>query len=409
MKKMILILAFLLGFSNLTFGQTIPSSGDIVFTQVGADAPDVVEFITLVDGLDLRTLQITDNGILADNTLRSGEGTYSLASLTGVWTNVPGGTFVRIGAGVLTDDNDASDRLIATTISTSSGSFNLAGAGDQVIAYLGLSSSPTFIAGINFANSGWQTGDSPNYSKAPGTSSDIELSTLDNYYFNGTVNGDKNTTQTSVTNSANWTGSNTLIGYQDLTASIGNSSLPVELTSFTAKPFDGGVLLNWTTATEVNNYGFDVESKRASTDEWAKIGFVEGHGNSNSPKDYSFIDNVARGNTSFRLKQIDTDGTYEYSDIVTVSGNLSKTELYQNHPNPFNPTTQISFALANAGHVKVSVYNMLGQKVDELVNQNMNSGIHNVQFNADNISSGFYIYRLETPNFSKTLKMLLLK
>ena len=94
---------------------------------------------------------------------------------------------------------------------------------------------------------------------------------------------------------------------------------------------------------------------------------------------------------------------------MTVSSVLTKTELYQNYPNPFNPSTKISFSLAETGRVNVSVYNVIGQKVAELVNQTMESGIHNVDFNASNLTSGLYIYRLETPNYSKTMKMLLIK
>ena len=185
----------------------------------------------------------------------------------------------------------------------------------------------------------------------------------------------------------------------------GGQALPVELTSFTATSVDGGVVLNWTTATEVNNYGFEVEAEVAGN--WTNVGFVEGHGNSNSPKDYSFF--TSSNATSFRLKQVDTDGEFEYSDVVTVSGALAKTELLQNHPNPFNPSTQISFVLAKAGMVNVSVYNALGQKVTELVNGNMTAGTHNVQFNASNLSSGFYFYRLEAADYTQTMKMLLIK
>ncbi|PIQ07950.1 MAG: hypothetical protein COW71_14570, partial [Ignavibacteriales bacterium CG18_big_fil_WC_8_21_14_2_50_31_20] len=189
---------------------------------------------------------------------------------------------------------------------------------------------------------------------------------------------------------------------------LGSAVLPVELTSFTAKSTKAGVMLNWTTATEVNNYGFQVESRKDKGEsEWEKVGFVEGHGNSNSPKEYSFFDNS--GATSYRLKQVDFNGNYEYSDVVTVSSVLTKTELYQNSPNPFNPSTKISFSLAETGRVNVSVYNVIGQKVAELVNQTMESGIHNVDFNASNLTSGLYIYRLETPNYSKTMKMLLIK
>ncbi len=185
--------------------------------------------------------------------------------------------------------------------------------------------------------------------------------------------------------------------------------LPVELTSFTAVANDNSVVLEWATATEVNNYGFEVE--RAVADEFETIGFVEGAGNSNSPKQYSFVDtDNLSGEVSYRLKQVDADGSSEYSDVVTVNANgLAKTELFQNYPNPFNPTTQISFKLANANQVNVSVYNTLGEKVAELVNEVREAGVHNLKFDASNLSSGFYIYRIETPNYSKTMKMLLIK
>jgi len=183
--------------------------------------------------------------------------------------------------------------------------------------------------------------------------------------------------------------------------------LPVELTSFTSKTTKAGVMLNWTTATEVNNFGFDVETLNATSSIWEKVGFVEGHGNSNSPKEYSFFDNS--GATSYRLKQVDFNGNYEYSDVVTVKASLAKTELYQNSPNPFNPSTKISFSLAETGKVNVSIYNIIGQKVADLVNQTMESGVHSVDFNASNLPSGLYIYRLDTPNYSKTMKMMLIK
>ncbi len=212
-------------------------------------------------------------------------------------------------------------------------------------------------------------------------------------------------------------------------ASTGGNPLPVELTSFTAKATDGGTLLNWSTATEVNNYGFEIETSAGTTlslhsdaeenRSWETIGFVEGHGNSNSPKEYTYFNlKVAEQSRSYRLKQIDTDGNFEYFPNafgITVSGSLSKTELFQNHPNPFNPSTKISFALADVGEVNISIYNMLGQKVAELINSKMDIGTHTVEFDASNLSSGFYIYKLvidsygDTPNYFKTMKMLLIK
>ncbi len=190
-----------------------------------------------------------------------------------------------------------------------------------------------------------------------------------------------------------------------------NQAVPVELTCFEATVANGIIVLNWATATEVNNYGFNIERKHKSVEsEWEDIAFVEGHGNSNSPKYYEFIDQTAPANElNYRLKQIDNNGDFEYSEVVTISGSLIKTELFQNHPNPFNPSTQISYTIEKAGMVNLSVYNALGQKVAELVNSNMIEGIHNVEFNASNLASGFYFYRLETDDFTQTKKMMLLK
>ncbi|MBU0472571.1 MAG: T9SS type A sorting domain-containing protein [Bacteroidetes bacterium] len=189
--------------------------------------------------------------------------------------------------------------------------------------------------------------------------------------------------------------------------------LPVELSSFTTKLINNHVVLNWRTETEVNNYGFEIEASTSSATDWGKIGFVEGHGNSNSPKEYSFIDNhnmVAERSRSYRLKQIDTDGNFEYSNISEISvSNLNKYFLAQNNPNPFNPATSISFTIPKVEHVNLKVFNSLGETVAELVNRELNAGEHSVIFDASNLSSGIYLYRLETDNFSQTMKMILMK
>jgi hypothetical protein len=198
-----------------------------------------------------------------------------------------------------------------------------------------------------------------------------------------------------------------------------DESLPVELTSFTATPTDAGVELNWQTITEVNNYGFQVERKQATGD-WLEIGFVEGSGNSNSPKSYSFVDaNAPTGELSYRLKQIDTDGSFEYfsttasvsNGVTSVNENVIPTEysLNQNFPNPFNPSTQISFALPENGQVDLRVFNSLGQEVALLANRIYAAGNHIVNFDASNLSSGLYYYRLVSNEFVSTKKMLMIK
>ncbi len=168
--------------------------------------------------------------------------------------------------------------------------------------------------------------------------------------------------------------------------------LPVELTSFTAKVSGSAIQLSWETKTEINNYGFDVERAWSSSNQeklWQKIGFVNGNGNSNSPKQYSFVDNNPTGGNVFvyRLKQIDTDGKYEYSDEVEVELLPSQYELCQNYPNPFNPTTSINFSLPKPSHVSIKVFDILGRFLIELTNAEYDAGYHKVEFDAGNYPS----------------------
>ncbi len=193
------------------------------------------------------------------------------------------------------------------------------------------------------------------------------------------------------------------------------SALPVELSSFSADITGNGIILNWQTATEVNNYGFEIEKAidngQLTMDNWNKIGFVNGSGNSNSPKSYSYTDNSAvAGNYSYRLKQIDVDGQFEYSDVVEVTiGVPTKFELLQNYPNPFNPVTSIKFSLPRKSKVLLKVYDILGKEVAELVNEEKPAGEYTVQFNGANLASGVYFYRISTGNFTNVKKLILMK
>lgn len=195
-----------------------------------------------------------------------------------------------------------------------------------------------------------------------------------------------------------------------------NGALPVELSSFTAAVKEQTVSLHWRTETEVSNYGFEVEravinsKSTKQNSEFEKIGFVEGHGNSNSPMDYSFIDEKPLGGSKFqyRLKQIDTDGQFEYSDIVEAEIIPDKFTLFQNYPNPFNPTTTIQFQLPKESKVVFKIYNILGEEVAELLNDKKSAGVYEVVFNARGLPSGTYIYRIYAENFVETKKMILL-
>lgn len=187
-------------------------------------------------------------------------------------------------------------------------------------------------------------------------------------------------------------------------------ALPVELNLFTAEIKDNSVLLSWTTVTEVNNYGFELERKSGVTD-WKKIGFIEGSGNSNSPKQYSFTDKNLVGGSKFqyRLKQIDNDGRYEYTDIVEVNFIPKEFALYQNYPNPFNPETKIRYQLPKESKVSIKIYDILGSEIRELLSEQKEAGIFELEFNAVNLPSGTYIYIMSTGDFVQAKKMILLK
>ncbi len=209
-------------------------------------------------------------------------------------------------------------------------------------------------------------------------------------------------------------------GYQiqprDLDDIKNDGALPVELVTFSVNVHENIVNLNWETATEVNNYGFEIERQKSEEGdqiaEWSNIGFVKGHGNSNSPKIYSFEDDLSNlsGSFKYRLKQIDVDGKFKYSPTIEVEiGIPAKFEVSQNYPNPFNPSTTISFSLPETQQVTVEVFNLLGQVIKTLVNEKLNAGKYNYEFDASNLSSGNYIYRVIAGKNVRIRKMMLLK
>jgi hypothetical protein len=203
--------------------------------------------------------------------------------------------------------------------------------------------------------------------------------------------------------------------------------LPIQLSSFTGTVLPNQhVLLEWTTLSEINNYGFEVQSKPGGATDFESIpnSFVPGHGTTNVPHYYSFIDSSAHlGQSWYRLKQIDLDGSIHYSDpirvdVVTTVGMAEPNEfaLQQNHPNPFNPTTTIKYTLSSqekAGvrsqHVTLKVFDVLGREVATLVNEEMRPGRYEQSFDGGNLASGVYFYRLQSGRFVETRKLLLLR
>jgi len=195
-----------------------------------------------------------------------------------------------------------------------------------------------------------------------------------------------------------------------LVSSTWSDVVPVELSSFTASVSENVVTLIWSTATELNNSGFDV-LRQAENQQWDKIGFVPGFGTSTEIHSYSFVDaNVTSGQYSYRLKQVDFDGSSELSDVVNVEIiNPVQYNLSQNYPNPFNPSTTIQYSIPEVSNVTLKVFNTLGEEVSVLVNRIMEAGTYEVNFEASQLHSGIYFYRLDTGTFSQVKKMTILK
>jgi hypothetical protein len=199
-----------------------------------------------------------------------------------------------------------------------------------------------------------------------------------------------------------------------------DQALPIQLSSLTATLTpENYVRLDWATATETNNYGFEVQRRLASSAEFTTIpgSFVPGHGTTLQEHSYAFTDrSTSSGASSYRLKQTDLDGSVHCSDLVSVVAS-TRAALMQNYPNPFNPATTISFGLPRRSHVELSIFNALGQKVSTLVNADIDGGYHQVRFDGTNLASGVYFYRINAQGLSKgsgqdfvqTKRLLLLK
>lgn len=195
--------------------------------------------------------------------------------------------------------------------------------------------------------------------------------------------------------------------------------LPVELTSFSAKAIDNFIVLDWTTATELNNAGFEVERKSSVNENWIKLAMIDGSGTSSALHNYSYTDYITEfGVYTYRLKQIDFDGSFNYSSEVNVQAGLQpdKFELSQNYPNPFNPTTVIKYTVPGLSNkegistnIAIKIYDVIGNEIATLVNDVKPAGVYEVTFNAQGLPSGVYFYKLQAGSFTDVKKMILLQ
>ncbi len=190
--------------------------------------------------------------------------------------------------------------------------------------------------------------------------------------------------------------------------------LPVEISAFSAAANEKIINLGWTTVTETNNKGFEIQRKLENGN-WTFVKFIQGKGNSTEKNNYQASDNleelIYNGIIEYRLKQIDFDGSYTYSNTQSVEVDLVpvKYSLSQNFPNPFNPSTKIKYTLPEKTMVVIKVYDVLGKEVAELIKGVKEAGDYEIEFKANNLQSGIYFYRVEAGNFVQTKKMILLK
>jgi hypothetical protein len=198
----------------------------------------------------------------------------------------------------------------------------------------------------------------------------------------------------------------TKVAFEDLVP------VPVELTSFTAEATSEGIELNWTTATELNNLGFEIERSN-DCEEFYTIGFVEGMGTTTEATNYSYSDVLDYSGVttySYRLKQLDFNGAYNLSDVITVAFDVpGEFILNQNYPNPFNPSTVIKYAVPKESPVSIKVFDLTGRKVATLVDEVKQPGTYELTFDAGKYASGVYIYQMVSGDFVQVKKMSLLK
>ena len=265
-----------------------------------------------------------------------------------------------------------------------------------------------FIYSVFFNNSssGWAAGDEGIMFRTHSGGSDWELQGSGTFADLYSVNIESNQNGFSVGNDG------TILKYiKDSNSTI----LPVELATFSVAYKGNNIELKWITATEVNNKGFEIERKTDNL--WKTIGFVSGKGTNTNTNKYYFVDNIKNvsynGSIVYRLKQVDYDGTYKYSNevVVRVNSNPVEYSLMQNYPNPFNPSTVIKYSVSENTHVILKIFDVLGREVSTLLDEEKTVGKYTINFNAAQagLSSGTYFYTIKAGNFFQTKKMLLLK
>jgi len=375
------------------------------FNHTGTGTPASIDVISIQDAVS-GTANVYYNTVIFNNMTKTASGRMTCIRLGGTWTkNVKNNIFINKKTGT----SIAYCILMGATTGTNNFDYNLYYLDDNVNGNVGYWS----VARKTLAD--WQTAsgqDANSVSKNVTfvSSTDLHLSASQHA-------GDydlRATPITSITTDIDGDTRDNTYPYKG--ADELSVPAPVQLVSFTANYSSNAVKLNWSTATEVNNYGWEIE--RSKVDEktnkpsvWEKIGFVKGSGNSNSPKEYTFVDEkVLYGYYVYRLKQIDNDGSYSYSNELRIMvGNKPQVYDVKNYPNPFNPQTVIRFDIPKASNVKLQVFDITGQLVATLVDEYMEAGVYERVFDGSRFASGIYISVLQAEDVKVVRKMQLIK
>lgn len=396
---------------------TSPTSGSFDIYTIDFVSPTTgwafVNYVTIAGGNIFKT---TDGG--TSWTQQASNITYSISSADMVDANIGYATINSSGQPIYKTTNGGTTWTSVTT--PLSGNIKSVKAIDANTVFIGASSGTTRFAKSTNGGTNWTPITLP---------VSVDISSID-FMDNDTgyVCGNTTTVVCKTTNGGtNWTFENlhlpTLVTVKALqngvafaTGTFGSimrydpyGFVPVELVSFISSVSGNNVLLKWSTATELNNQGFEIE--RATSSDWQKIGFVTGSGTTTETRLYSYLDSdLNTGIYKYRLKQIDYNGTFEYSDVIEVEVSVPfDFDLEQNYPNPFNPSTTIRYSVPQTSIVNIKVYNLIGQEITELINEAKTAGKYEINFDAHGLSSGIYLVKMQTGDFTSTIKMTLLK
>jgi hypothetical protein len=444
---------------DLTYGFTY----DQYKAEIDAGRPILIHLYTYPNGHTMVGLGYDDSD--PDNPLMYIHNTWDYNTYTMIWGSSYSGmahnavTVVQLDVNIdFTNGADASLNYLQSSPSPSQdnwpfGQFSLTGSAsgatlNSVTVALGgtytagdLSSNPFCLHANSSNDFGTATAISSDVAD-PGSGNDVTFSSLNDNIPNGTryywVTADVSASATSddniygtidLSSDVSITGG-TLNGsssYGKLNAGS-DVSLPVELSSFTAKASEGQVTLKWITQSEIENAGFIVERSQVEKGPYAELSSfknnpgLQGRGNSVIAKEYCFIDNDVESGISYyyKLADVDMNGVKKYHGPISITTKISPKEfkLYQNYPNPFNPTTIIEFNLPKTSQVTLKIFNILGEEVATLVSARLAAGNHSYEWSRPSeMASGVYLYRLEAGDpsqgigqgFVETKKMVLMQ